>query len=111
MSSEYFYGAGRKATPQGPGKPARPTDPRGTPGAGRVGRIVTGQSHGFIRLRDGREVFFHRGDLAEGLAFNDLRVGDAVVFELLDDRVSGARALQVRRKQKTAASKGKHVQA
>jgi cold shock CspA family protein len=58
--------------------------------------MMVGQCHGFIRLRDDREVFFHRGDMQEGCVFNDLQVGHAVTFELLEDPVSGARALRVR---------------
>ncbi len=61
---------------------------------------MVGQGHGFICLRNGREIFFHRGDLQEGTAFNEFRVGDSVTFELLEDPVSGARALRVRRERK-----------
>jgi cold shock CspA family protein len=99
MSAEYFYGADRKGAPKRSGKPAR-NDPRGTPGTGRIAKIMVGQGHGFIRLRDNREVFFHRGDLCEGTSFNDLQVGETVTFELFEDSVSGARALRVRRKTK-----------
>jgi cold shock CspA family protein len=97
MSADYFYGVGRRRAPKGPGKPSR-NDPRGTPATGRIAKILIGQAHGFIRLRDDREIFFHRGDLREGTAFNDLQIGDAVAFELLEDSVSGARALRVKRK-------------
>jgi cold shock CspA family protein len=68
---------------------------------GRIVSILVGQCHGFIRLPDAREVFFHRADLEEGTAFNDLEIGDAVAFELLDDTVSGARALRVTRRAKS----------
>jgi cold shock CspA family protein len=43
-------------------------------------------------------VFFHRSDVREGVSFNEFTVGDAVTFELLDDRISGARAVQVDRR-------------
>jgi cold shock CspA family protein len=89
-------GAGRKAAPKRPGKPSR-NEPSGKPATGRIAKILVGQSHGFIRLRDNREVFFHRADLLEGTAFNDLQIGDVVTFELLEDSVSGARALRVTR--------------
>jgi len=56
-----------------------------------------GQGHGFIRLANDREVFFHRSDVREGTSFNDFSVGDAVRFELLEDDVSGPRAMQVAR--------------
>jgi cold shock CspA family protein len=96
MSGEYFYGVGRKGRVKGAANPAR-HDPRGTPATGRIAKLLVGQGNGFIRVHD-REVFFHRGDLREGTAFNDLRIGDSVSFELLDDPVSGARALRVMRR-------------
>ena len=96
MSTEYFYGAAQKGVPKRLGKPSR-NDPRGEPATGRIARLLVGQGHGYIRLRDNREVFFHRSDLREDTAFNHLQVGDAVTFELLEDAVSGARALRVAR--------------
>ena len=65
--------------------------------AGRISKLMFGQGHGYIRV-NGRDVYFHRADLHESVSFNDLAVDDAVTFELLDDAVSGARALQVKRK-------------
>ena len=73
----------------------RPTERRGTPSAGRIVTLFIGQGHGFIRLADGRDVFFHRSDVREGASFNDLSVGDAVRFELFEDAVSGPRAMLV----------------
>jgi hypothetical protein len=35
--------------------------------------------------------------MADRASFNDFVVGDSVIFELLHDRISGARALSVRR--------------
>ena len=102
MKAEYFYAAGRNGAASRPGKPSR-NDPQGRPSTGRIARMLTGQCHGFIRLRDNREVFFHRADVREGTAFNDLQIGDTVTFELLEDAVSGARALRVRRQRGTAA--------
>jgi cold shock CspA family protein len=69
---------------------------RGEPTTGRITRILRGQGHGFIRAKDGREVFFHRGDVPAG-TFNTLEAGDTVELELLEDVVSGARALKVRK--------------
>ena len=92
-----FYGAARPV-PRGMGRPSRPIDPRGKLVSGRLVKLFVGQGHGFIRLADDREIYFHRADLQEGTPFNDLRVGDAVKFELLEDTVSGARALRVRRR-------------
>jgi cold shock CspA family protein len=79
-----------------PGKPNQPPPPSGRPTRGRIIRIHAGQSHGFIRDVDSREVFFHRSDTSWG-TFNTLMVGDTVAFELIEDRVSGPRATAVRR--------------
>lgn len=76
------------------------TGPNGTASRGRIIKLMIGQSHGFIRLTDGREVFFHRNDLREGASFNDLVVGDSVTFELVDDPISGARARSVQRRRR-----------
>jgi cold shock CspA family protein len=73
----------------------RPADVRGTPSVGRIATLFIGQSYGFIRLANGRAVFFHRSDLRDGVSFNRFAVGDNVTFELLEDRVSGPRAVQV----------------
>jgi hypothetical protein len=48
-------------------------------------------------MTDGRDIWFHRGDMDERAAFNRFVVGDSVMFDLLEDRISGARALRVRR--------------
>jgi cold shock CspA family protein len=79
-----------------PGKPNQPLPPTGRPARGIIARIHSGQSHGFIRAEDHREVFFHRSDTTFG-TFNTLIVGDAVAFELIEDRCSGPRATRVRR--------------
>ena len=97
---EHGRGAVRKAAPARK-PPARPPEPKGVPATGRIVRLLIGQGHGFIRLADDREIFFHRSDLREGTSFNDLAVGDAVTFEMLDDAVSGARALRVRKRRAT----------
>ena len=95
MSGPYIYGATRKGVAAGSGAPSRPQGPRGRSVTGRIIKLLVGQSHGVIRLPDGRDVFFHRADVEEGTAFNDLDVGDTVRFELFEDAVSGARALRV----------------
>jgi hypothetical protein len=79
---------------------SQPTERRGHPSTGRIIKLLFGQSHGFIRLRGGRAIYFHRSDMQEGTPFNDLVVGDAVTFELLEDPVSGARAIRVIRRPK-----------
>ena len=89
--------AGRSAPGRTAG-PERTADHRGSSTTGRIVKLLIGQSHGFIRLADKREIYFHRSDLEERTVFNDFAVGDAVVFELLQDAVSGARALRVKRR-------------
>ena len=79
-----------------PSRPGQPLPERGRPRTGGVLRIARGQGQGYIRLEDGRDVFFDRRDLID-VGFNDLVVGDSVAFELIDDRFSGPRAVLVRR--------------
>lgn len=76
----------------------RPPERRGLVGTGRIVKLMVGQGHGFIRLTDGRDIFFHRADMSDGVAFNTLSVGDQVTFELLEDAVSGARAARIKRR-------------
>jgi cold shock CspA family protein len=103
MSPQYFYGATGKSIPKRPAKPSLPQDLRGKLMTGRIVKILVGQGHGFIRLPEFvRDVYFHRGDLQTGTAFNDLDIGDTVRFELLEDTVSGARALRVTRHKSNA---------
>jgi cold shock CspA family protein len=83
----------KKTAPAPKGAPER----RGTPSSGRIVALVLGQGHGFIRPKNHLKVFFHRSDLCEGTAFQDLAVGDRVTFELLEDAISGPRALRVER--------------
>ncbi len=90
--------AGRKPAPARTPPSKRPAERRGVRSTGRIVKLLVGQSHGFIRLEDGRAIFFHRSDVREGTSFNDFAIGDAVTFELLEDAVSGARALRVRRR-------------
>jgi cold shock CspA family protein len=95
---QYFYGAVRKAAPIAKPAPSRLHERRGVRTTGKIAKLLVGQGHGFIRLTDDREVFFHRSDVREGASFNDFAVNDAVTFELLEDTVSGARALRVTRR-------------
>lgn len=78
--------------------PGTPPRRQGKPCAGRIAKLFVGNGHGFIRLADKREVYFHRADIAEGLSIHDFAVGDAVAFELFEDAVSGARCLRVTRR-------------
>jgi hypothetical protein len=93
--SEFFYRIERAATPRRAKKVSGPPERRGIAVRGRVAKLFFGQGHGYIRLANGREVYFHRADMMEGTAFNDLRVSTRVTCELWEDTVSGARALRV----------------
>lgn len=73
-----------------------PSQATGVSGCGQIVRLYTGQCHGAIRMADGRQIWFHRNDMAEPATFNDFVVGDSVAFDLLEDQISGARALRVR---------------
>ena len=96
MRGEYFYG--HVATLKHKrGKVLLPAERRGIPETGRIVKLLIGQGHGFIRLADDREIYFHRSDVQDGASINDFTIGDIVAFERLDDTVSGARALRVRR--------------
>lgn len=81
-----------------------PTNPRVAASSGRIVKLLIGQRHGFIRLPNHREVFFHRSDLREGTFFSELVVGDPVTFELVEDPISGARARSVQRRGAAARS-------
>ena len=100
MKARFVYYAVPRKSKSSSSKSTRPIDLRGRPATGRIHSLLVGQGHGQIRLRDGLAIFFHRADLQEGTDFNDLQVGDTVAFELLDDRVSGPRALRVCRRQR-----------
>ena len=81
--------------PRQSGRFDRPNAPASTPSTGRIARLLVGQAYVFIRVRNGRAIFFHRADLRDATTFNTLQVGDLVVFELVDDQLSGARAIRV----------------
>ena len=99
MPNEYFYGQTRNVSGKPASKMQRPSALRGVPDSGRIVKLFVGQGHGIIRLANGREIYFHRADIQEGTSINDFSVGDAVAFERLDDRISGARALAVVKRQ------------
>jgi CspA family cold shock protein len=46
---------------------------------GRIKRLVTEKGFGFIAAGDTAEYFFHRS-VVQGASFEDLRVGQAVLF-------------------------------
>jgi cold shock CspA family protein len=95
---EHTRGAVRRTAPARKHTVNRPDERRGTASSGRIVVLFVGQGHGFVRLANGRDVFFHRSDLQEGTSFNTLAVGDRVTFELLEDHVSGPRALRLQRR-------------
>jgi cold shock CspA family protein len=66
---------------------------RASTAKGKIKRLVGGQGSGTISAARG-DVFFHKSDV-EG-KYWELQVGDPVVFELLDDPISGPRAEKVR---------------
>jgi cold shock CspA family protein len=90
----------RPVVPPHAAYPAAPPEQRGVASTGCIADLRTGQGYGFIRLAGGGEIYFHRGDLDKGTSFNDFAVGQTVTFELLEDRVSGARALRVKRRRR-----------
>jgi cold shock CspA family protein len=94
----HMHGDGRTpgASPARPDTRPQPAERRGVRGQGRIVKLLVGQGHGFIRLESDREIYFHRADLHDGTSVADFHVGDRVVFELLEDSVSGARALRVK---------------
>jgi len=89
-----------KPAPKSAERPSRPFERRGVPDSGRIVKLFVGQGHGIIRLADGGEIYFHRADLDDGRSINDFAIGDAVTFERLDDRISGARALGVAKRRR-----------
>jgi cold shock CspA family protein len=60
---------------------------------GRVKHLWGGQGSGIISAPRG-DVFFHKSDVNG--KYWDLKIGERVVFELLDDPISGPRAQNVR---------------
>jgi|SRR5689334_15144547 cold shock CspA family protein len=80
---------------KGRAKGVKPEE-RGTRMSGKILRILYGQSYGLIRIQDRRDVFFHRKDARASL-FNALEPGDRVIFELIEDPLTGPRAIRVAR--------------
>jgi cold shock CspA family protein len=74
-------------------------DQRGRPTKGRIARILYGQGFGFVRVDGRRDVFFHRKDVLTG-TFNELAVDDQVALELVEDTLTGPRAVRVAREPK-----------
>ena len=79
----------------------------GQPVTGRITRLLQGGGQGTIRADDGRRAFFHRNET--GGTFAEMDIGDVVTFEFVEDRISGARGIRVRkttRERVVSASRG-----
>ena len=72
--------------------PSKPTL-TGKTTKGRIKLLVRGQGSGIISSAGG-DVFFHKTEVRGD--FWDLKAQDPVVFELLNDTISGPRAQNVR---------------
>lgn len=48
---------------------------------GIIKKLTPDRAFGFIRAEDGVDYFFHQSELRGGLVFEDIREGEAVVFE------------------------------
>ena len=62
---------------------------------GTIKTLVRDRGFGFITAESGKDVFFHRSQLAEGELFGDLEEGQQVTFELQADAPKGPRAVNV----------------
>ena len=58
-------------------------------------RQVIDRGFGFIKAEDGKDIFFHRNQL-EGVEFSNLKTGQAVEFEMGQDKQSRPQAVKVR---------------
>ena len=65
---------------------------------GKIARLVSDRGFGFITPDEGadKDVFFHARSVAGGVAYDDLREGDAVSFEL-EDGPKGPAAVNIQR--------------
>jgi len=72
--------------------------------SGRILALTVGQGTGFIESGGRGKVFFHRTDLQPPMSINDLELGERVEFDLVEDAVSGPRAMRVRPSLLCAAS-------
>ena len=74
-------------------RPGR-VEPRGPHASGRITDLMHGRLCGVIRASTGLHVFFHGRDL-NSVRYNDLEIGRSVTFELIDDPISGPRAVRI----------------
>jgi cold shock protein len=66
--------------------------PEGALMSGKVKRLVSERGFGFVTAEDGKDYFFHRSQTD---AFDDLREGDVVTFEVEADTPKGPPAARV----------------
>jgi CspA family cold shock protein len=62
---------------------------------GKVKKLVPDRGFGFIAAEDGVEYFFHRSGLEGSMNFDQLAVGEDVLFEIQPSQ-KGPRAFRVR---------------
>ena len=62
---------------------------------GTVKKIVADRGFGFITAEDGKDYFFHRGELEASLDFDRLAGGERVEFDV-EASPKGPRAIKVR---------------
>jgi len=60
-----------------------------------IRRLITDRGFGFIRTAEGKDLFFHRGEI-EGVEFPSLREGQVVEFEMGRGRDGRPQAVRVR---------------
>ena len=63
--------------------------------SGVIKRLIPDRGFGFIRTSSGREIFFHVRALADGVDFEALEQGQAVVFVEGKDATGRPRAVDV----------------
>ena len=63
---------------------------------GTIKKVTRDRAFGFIRAEDGVDYFFHASELHGGIVFEDIREGEAVVFEP-STSAKGPRAVDIRR--------------
>lgn len=63
--------------------------------SGPITRLIRDRGFGFVRVEDGREIFFHHSTLPPGV-FDTLTEGQVLEFEIeVDSRGRGERARDV----------------
>lgn len=62
---------------------------------GTIKTLTKDRTFGFIRAEDGVDYFFHESELHGTIVFDEVRVGEPVVFEPLQGE-KGPRAVDVR---------------